>query len=572
MNRGTAAGFFTIVMLLPLCGNCRSGGARAAETANQPRRQDFGGLTVLDVYGSYYDMGRQQVNLLGGEARKQFEYQFAAYRKNTATFTGRTIDLMLPIAAWVESMYDDSGVIDEARGFAAGMGVSGSDGLRFLMGSLPAGSTVFAATRSATKDRGAIVGRNVDWADENGRLRPIVVRYHTNNGDLAYMTAGWALSGSGAIGINEAGFAMSFNWFPGAYQPIWGGMPKWPNRRVLQKARTVAEGIRIFQAAGYRGLAGFFTMADANGNIAMIECTNSKCAVFRPSGDWFCGTNHAQTAEMTILDKVRTPDSFQRLAACRKAAGLRAGTIDPEIAAQVLRDRSNSPYIDDSVVANPMVFLSAVVQPAARTLWISGRRQPLAPFGQMVAITFGSATLESIPAASQPTKPELNHEAELIRELRAAELLFEQRKIVNSERAYDAIADLKDKALDPNRLIWARARAEWTLGKLADADLLLAQLDRNSPFEIQVWGLAMRGVIADWQGQRDKALAMYRKAEDLLKGAPQYRLPEVAEFVSEGPKKAALGTEVPATPDLQYALDYPGTLGPVMPRIDRGYR
>jgi hypothetical protein len=172
--------------------------AHASDDSQQPRRQDFGDLTLLDVYGSYYEMGRQQMQLLGDEGRKQFEFQCAAYKSRTTGFRGRTFDFLPPVGAWVESLYDDSGLIDESRGFASGIGLRGSDGLRFLLGSLPSGSTGFAATRSATADGRALIGRNVDWADGDGRLRPVLVRFHPNNGDLAYMTAGWALSGGGA--------------------------------------------------------------------------------------------------------------------------------------------------------------------------------------------------------------------------------------------------------------------------------------------------------------------------------------------------------------------------------------
>ena len=543
--------------------------AHASDDSHQPRRQDFGDLTLLDVYGSYYEMGRQQMQLLGDDGRKQFEFQYAAYKSRATGFRGRAFDLLLPVGAWVESVYDDSGLIDESRGFASGIGLRGSDGVRFLLGSLPSGSTTFAATRSATGDGHALIGRNVDWADGDGRLRPVVVRFHPNNGDLAHMTAGWALSGGGALGLNEAGFAMSFNWFPGAYQPVRNGLPQWPNRRVLQRARTVDEGIRIFQEANHRGVAAFITMADAVGNIAMVECTSDKCVVFRPDRDWFCVANHAQTDEMIARDTVRTPDSFRRLAAMEDAVRPFLGRINPAIAAQIIRDRSNSPYVNDSVVANPMVFNAAIIQPATKTLWHSTRRQPSAPFGEMVASTFSSPQPEPIAPDPQLSKPEMDHEVRLIAKLRRAERLFEQERIAESERAYDDLAG--ERSLEPQRLVWARARTRWTLGKLEEADSLLARLDlERSPFEIAIWSLAMRGVIADWRGRRKEALQAYQKAQDLLLANPQYRLPDVHKLITHGLASPASEAEVPATPDLQYALLYPGVLGLVMPRVRDG--
>jgi hypothetical protein len=537
----------------------------------EPKRLDCGDLTVLDVYGTYAEMGQQQVELLGEEARRQFQVQFDAYRRNTSHI-GRVIDWILPIGAWIASMVDDSGLIEESRGFAAGLGVTGSDGLRFLLGSLPSGSTSFAATRSATGDGGPIIGRNTDWPDDDGRLRPIVIRHHPSNGDLAHMTAGWALAGSGALGLNEAGFAMSFNWFPGAYSGIGGiAIPAWPNRRVLQQARTVEDGIRIFRAATHRGLPGFFTMADAAGDIAMVECTTEDCAVFRPDRDWFSVANHAQTAEMTAIDSVRTPDSFRRLAAMDHAVQAKLGGIDAMSAAQILRDRSNSEYINDSVVANPMVFNAAVIQPNTGALWHSIRRQPLAPFGKMVAITFGSTCEDALEAGAQPPESQLSHEAELIARLRQAELLFEKGKTADSERAYDELDALSEEVLEPNRLMWARARTKWTLGNLADADSLLTRLDHaKAPFEVRVWALAMRGVIADWEERREEASGHYRRANALLASSPEYRLPDVANLIDAGSRGSRASADNPPTPDLQYALRYPGSLGPAIPRVRMG--
>ena len=44
-------------------------GGLGADGEPAPRREDHGALVVLDLYGTYEEMGRQEVRLLGDEAR-----------------------------------------------------------------------------------------------------------------------------------------------------------------------------------------------------------------------------------------------------------------------------------------------------------------------------------------------------------------------------------------------------------------------------------------------------------------------------------------------------------------------
>src|SRR5689334_1539249 len=47
--------------------------AAAAPTTGTPHREDHGALIVLDLYGTYEEMGRQEVELLGADARDVHE-------------------------------------------------------------------------------------------------------------------------------------------------------------------------------------------------------------------------------------------------------------------------------------------------------------------------------------------------------------------------------------------------------------------------------------------------------------------------------------------------------------------
>src|SRR4030042_494246 len=198
---------------------------------------------------------------------------------------------LLPLWSGIGPLYEESGCHDELGGIADGLGVTRRDLMRAVF-TLTAGSTVFAATRSATADGRALIGRNVDWNDGGGR------------------------------------------------------------RRALQRAASVEEGIRIFEETRLRGISTFMVMADAAGEIAMVECTPDACAVFRPEGDWFGQANHARTEAMIPHDGDRSPDSFERRAGMESAGQPHLGRLTPEVAAQILRDRANGRYANASTVAN----------------------------------------------------------------------------------------------------------------------------------------------------------------------------------------------------------------------------
>ena len=131
--------------------------------ADEPSRVDYGALIVLDVYGSYQEMGHQAAELLGEDARRVFELDLKLYRRTLpGGLRSWLFDrVVLPIAARFTS--DGTGVMEEAAGYARALGVSRTDFLRAQIGSgAAASSTVFAATGSATADGNALLGRNVE--------------------------------------------------------------------------------------------------------------------------------------------------------------------------------------------------------------------------------------------------------------------------------------------------------------------------------------------------------------------------------------------------------------------------
>jgi hypothetical protein len=524
-----------------------AGGAAAA-----PPPPDVGDLILLDVYGSYEEMGEQVATLLGEDGRRVLQLHLDYYeRSRPRGVSGWLFDrVVLPLAGWW--MSDASGAMDEGRGMARALGISHADLLRAQVGANEAGgSTVFVATRSATADGHALVGRNVDWTDLDGRLRPTVVRYHPEgegegeDGDLSYASAGWPLLLLPTVGVNEAGLAFSFNYF--ATDPQMAPTATaYPHRRVLQRAHSVDEAIAIFQSEFPLVISTFGALADASGDIALLECTTERCEVFRPEGDWFAHSNHARTESMQEEDLYRGPDSLDRRRLMEEAVERHLGELDVARAVEILRDRGGHPYPNASVVGNLFVLNAAVVEPAKRTLWHSDRMEPYAPFGRFVPIPVGDAPApgDPIPASPFLETDAYRREAAAVARVRAAQNADDiDRDLARANALWAEIFADPPPELDASRLAlgWglslvAAGRFDQCLSELA------AQVGEGADRQTRVAAALLAGVCSDGLGRRGEATAHYRWAQALMQEVPSY--------TSYGPMRAmaAAGLERPLGP------------------------
>jgi len=514
---------------------------------------------VLHLAGSWEAIGRQQAALMGPELRAVYELQRAGYERGLADAGsgGWLLDHLLPAWTALGTVYEKSGLHGEITGIAEGLGVPASDVMRALL-SLSGGSTVFAATRSATADGGALIGRNVDWEDAAGRRRPVVAIVEPDDGSLAYVAAGWPLVGLPTVGVNEAGFALSFNFF--LSEPRIGTLlPQWPHRLALQRATSVAEGIRIFQETRLLGISTFMVMADASGEIAMVECIPSRCAVFRPDGDWFAQSNHARTPEMIPYDRYRSPDSFLRRAGMEDAVRPHLGRLDPTIAAAILRTRGAGPWPNASHVANLYVLNAAVVQPATRTLWHSTTMQPHAPFGAYLPFSPLATPAPAAPITADPwlVSAASARESAAVAAARGAMAAFEAERFPEAAEGFARLAAAQPPVLDPVRLAWGHGLALWRAGDLEGAWAALAPIERGTDrTDVAARGLVARARVADLLGRRDDALRLYRAADALLAAHPEF-----ADYFAPLRPAIAAGLAAPATdrtpPPLDFLLQIP---------------
>jgi hypothetical protein len=516
-----------------------AGAVASAQPELQPRREDFGDLVVLHVYGSYREMGRQQAELLGPLARDAFDFNRADYGRSVSAggVGGRLLDALgVPLASALLRR-DPSGMGQQLAGLAEGLGVAPREMLRASF-ALDAGSTVFVATRSATEDGAALIGRNADWGDAGGRRPPVVTLYHPDNGDLAHIAAAWPLLTLPVIGLNEAGFALSMNYFDTEplLRPMGGS---WPHRRALQTARSVEDGIRVFQEAGSGiAFACFMAMADASGAIALVECRpEGGCAVFRPESDWFAHANHARSAANLPHDRYRSPDSFARQSGMEAAVRRALGALTPARATEILRDRTGARFPNATTVGNLFVLNAAVVAPAAGVLWHATSKQPSAPFGSYRGLSLApKGEIPELPAAPELGTPPFARQLDAIERARrairaqrdAAQQADEAARRAGYAEAralWDELAAESPPRLDPARIALARAEALHGLGDLDAAYAALAPCEApDAPFEARAEGLASRALLADRLGQRDEALRLWRATLAHLDAGPEYNV------------------------------------------------
>jgi len=495
-------------------------------TAQEPHRTDHGDLILLDLYGSYREMGAQAADLLGDDVRRVLKLNLDFYERAQAGGIGGWLfdRVALPLVA--RFMSDDTGVSEEAAGYAEVLGISRADFLRALIGTdASGGSTVFVATRSATADGDALIGRNVDWIDFGGLLKPTVVRYHPDNGDFDHISAGWPLLQIPTLGLNEKGLAFSLNYFDTDPQMEPTSM-SYPYRRVLQRASTVDEAIALFRADFPIIIPCYGALADAHGDVALVECTTTECTVFRPDGDWFAHSNHARSAAMIPKDRFRGSDSFDRRRLMEAAVQPHLGQLDAERAADVLRNRDGHAHPNASVVANLFVLNAAIVEPARGILWHSDLIQPHAPFGQYIpiAISAGVGVPAPIPASSALATAAHAGEARAVAKVRAARSARHiEGDLERSIALWQEVFAEPSLPLDPAALAigWADTLLEAGRGEQAAA-VLDRWVGADADWDQRIYATLLLGVRADAAGDRDGARAKYAATIALIDEKPEF--------------------------------------------------
>ena len=188
---------------------------------------------------------------------------------------------------------------------------------------------------AVTDGKDVFFGRNYDWYyddkdwDENYLTMP----------DQGY----WSLGDSDIFvgredGVNERGLAIAMSGItayptPGINFPV-------AVRYVLDKCATVKEGVQfLIEIPHFCTMS--YLMADASGDMAVVEASPQKTAVRKPEEDSFIvSTNHFVDPEMLDIRIYEPPDSRSRYDTISKMLKDRTGKLNEELVKSILSDHN----------------------------------------------------------------------------------------------------------------------------------------------------------------------------------------------------------------------------------------
>jgi len=201
-------------------------------------------------------------------------------------------------------------LLEELRGIAEAAGVD-PEVVRSVPLAVDAepGCSVVAVGGERTSADGPLFGRNLDFHPSFRRFST----FYRTSPEGAHASVGGGFTFGGRLdGVNEAGLAIGFAGVPtDEYVP---GI-SWPLaiRAVLDSCSTVAEGTAFLEEIPHVRNVNFL-LADASGDVAVVEASPDTVRTSRPDGDWAAVTNQFPSPSMREhQDAPRGPADCGRL-------------------------------------------------------------------------------------------------------------------------------------------------------------------------------------------------------------------------------------------------------------------
>ncbi len=217
-------------------------------------------------------------------------------------------------------------LFDEVEGIAEGGGydVARIRGIALAPSARPE-CTVMAIAGQHTASGKTMVGRNHDWFGA-GYLAFCETR---PQGAIPSLGVNDLFVGR-PDGINAAGVAVAITAVEGGRDHP-GIMFNLASRMVLDRCHSTEEAVQFLQRIRHARTINFL-VADASGDIALVEAAPRKVHVTRPENGVAVVTNHFQSDEMARYEYVRkrAPNSYPRYCTLREWFAARRGPITVE--------------------------------------------------------------------------------------------------------------------------------------------------------------------------------------------------------------------------------------------------
>ncbi len=269
------------------------------------------------------------------------------------------------------------------------------------------GCTAFAASDAFTADGNLIIGRNFDFEagrhfDTNkliGLVRPL--------DGHAFLSVSWPGMSGAVTGLNAEKIFCSLNGAHSEDRDNIGTPVSLIVRRVLQYAGTIDEAVEIIRE-GRVFVSDSYLIADGKtGRAVVVEKSPGKSAVREMTEHAIIQANHFQSdtfaKDAGNLRYMEDGTSVARHARLTELVEAQRGTLDPESAVAILRDRNAKGGaalgLGNRSAVNALIATHAVVADATRgVLWVSRGPYQLGAFDAYTIDDFGSDNLPPIAA------------------------------------------------------------------------------------------------------------------------------------------------------------------------------
>ena len=532
-----------------------------------------GGLNVLKLHGSNYEMGYQHGVLLAEEIRQGAVPCFAKAVNNFAPFKH-----MNGIMRFATQKYFDWKIfrplmkstplpyLSELKGLADATGMAFADVFRGNMYSElnmnlikvlekkalqktgENGCTSFAAFGDATVDGKLIMGRNTDYAGGGLWDKYQIVMFYGPEEGYRFVN----VSSAGLIKcnscMNEKGLCLGGHFLFLNDTRADGVAFTFFELEIMKKASTIDEAVTIIRENARAGAFAFLVADGKTNEAAVIEVSAGRVGVRRAEGNVVWETNMATTEEIEPVDVFLRNDigknPIARFERMRMLLNENMGSITPDLAAKFMGDHmdmcSDSMRPAGGIVSQLTNVTSAVFSPADFEFWVADGLSPVCNntftgFNLMDELADGESSVE--PGVLAPNDYVKTEDYKALRKYYEAMVSFTIPP-TDEKAAFNMLEEAI--ALKPEEAIYRRTAAKILL-RQADASAAEEHLNRalecvQSPSE-RAQAHLLIGFKEDLLGRRDNALNCYDEVVKIAESSNGDALSCVNRFVVANAKK-----------------------------------
>ena len=300
-------------------------------------------LKIVDVSGSYFEMGRQYGAACPEIARMvDITHQLFGGREQAADLARKFIPMYLPAT----EKYAPE-IISEMQGMAAGAGVDFQDifflNITYEISALPAaGCTAFAAAGEATGNGDVIAGQNFDYLKDWEEFIVLLKMNPAQGPRIMAVTPAGCL---GLIGLNSAGISVNLNMLRNkdSLTPH-AGVPTHVILRKIFMSQNLSEVIAAIASAGGRAAKNYL-VTSRQGDIIDIETTTDDLDIQFPERGLLTHANYFKTDRFKSDDiaALFLPDAYIRSPRLFQLMEGHHGKLTASIMQQLLSDHNNHP-------------------------------------------------------------------------------------------------------------------------------------------------------------------------------------------------------------------------------------